>query len=283
MLFDAPVAQARSALPRAGKRGASERKRRDDRTHRQSGAAEARLSAGPGRQLRRARHVLASSTPISARAAEIVDGPLLIVAGPGSGKTRTLTHRIAHLVAERGVPAAKLPRHHVHAPRRRRDARAARAPAAGRRASRSRSTPSTRSASSILREHPSAAGLSAASASRARPSASRCSPRRSTSREHKAETPAARDLARRSARRAGRAPSSPTAVGAYAARARAAQLDRLRRSDRPRGARAGGRSGARRALSRALPLHLGRRIPGRRRAAIPAARAARAARRATSA
>jgi len=46
---------------------------------------------------------LAGLDPDQRAAAETSDGPLLIIAGPGTGKTRTLTHRIAHLVTNKGV------------------------------------------------------------------------------------------------------------------------------------------------------------------------------------
>lgn len=47
--------------------------------------------------------ILAGLDPDQRAAAEIVHGPLLIVAGPGTGKTRTLTHRLAHLIADHGA------------------------------------------------------------------------------------------------------------------------------------------------------------------------------------
>ena len=42
--------------------------------------------------------LLAALDPYQRQAAEILQGPLLIVAGPGTGKTRTLTHRLAYLL-----------------------------------------------------------------------------------------------------------------------------------------------------------------------------------------
>ena len=43
--------------------------------------------------------LLAGLTPEQARAVRHGPGPLLLIAGPGAGKTRTITHRVAYLLA----------------------------------------------------------------------------------------------------------------------------------------------------------------------------------------
>jgi DNA helicase-2/ATP-dependent DNA helicase PcrA len=103
LLFDLPNAIARS-LPEVAKAGAKAAPERMP-------AAEGGSAAGAKDQscLFPGHGILATLDQDQRAAAAAVDGPLLIIAGPGSGKTRTLTHRIAHLVKEQGIePSACL-------------------------------------------------------------------------------------------------------------------------------------------------------------------------------
>ncbi|MCC7182341.1 MAG: UvrD-helicase domain-containing protein [Rhodocyclaceae bacterium] len=92
LLFDAPVRRRVRAKKRSAPQAADAQ---------QSPAPAPALPMSSGRS-----GVLAALDVDQTRAAEAVDGPLVVVAGPGSGKTRMLTHRLAHLVLERGIPAS---------------------------------------------------------------------------------------------------------------------------------------------------------------------------------
>ncbi|MBI5930110.1 MAG: UvrD-helicase domain-containing protein [Chloroflexi bacterium] len=52
--------------------------------------------------------ILDSMNPAQKAAITAVDGPVLVLAGPGSGKTRVLTHRIVYMVQEYGIPAHRI-------------------------------------------------------------------------------------------------------------------------------------------------------------------------------
>jgi uncharacterized protein (TIGR00375 family) len=99
---DPPPERGRKTAKRSGG-GRVEPPKQDD-PHPAPAAPTSPLQGEASQKISAADGALAALDDDQRAAAAVVDGPLLIVAGPGSGKTRTLMQRIVHLVADCGVP-----------------------------------------------------------------------------------------------------------------------------------------------------------------------------------
>jgi DNA helicase II / ATP-dependent DNA helicase PcrA len=114
LLFDAPMSKRAPLIPaQAGtqvtnaEQAALDSRLRGNERARCIDAEDMRSNVGTGqaRNDDSAHGALAELDADQHAAAVAVEGPLLVIAGPGSGKTRMLTHRIAHLIAEHGAAA----------------------------------------------------------------------------------------------------------------------------------------------------------------------------------